>query len=149
MKTFFFTVLLLCTYSSIAYSQSKVEQNQIKVITEFYSALNAVCSGNQRNQQIVRLSSDSVIAKYCTQKVRDEAMQWLNNKNSNISNLWKIDAEALKTLTVKKDTISPNTFHVSYYFNKSTVQDEIEKQKVNLVVTLKKEGKVYKIDDVR
>lgn len=148
-KSFFFTVLLICTYFSLVHSQSKVEQNQIKVITDFYSAINAVCTDNHKNQHIAKLRSDSVIAKYCSRKIWQEAMQWLNKKNNNVSDLLHIDSESLKTLTVKTDTISPNTFHVSYSYNKSTLQDEIEKQKVNLIVTLKKEGKVFKIDDVR
>lgn len=141
------TILYCCT--DIAHSQSKAEREQVNMITKFYTALNTVCSDNQRNQHVVKSACDSVITKYCTQEIRQEAMQWLDAKGESVSNYWKIDKESLKTMKIVKDTIIPNTYLVSYYTKKSNLNDNHENQKTSLKVTIKKEGRNYKIDGVR
>lgn len=141
------TILYCCT--DIAHSQNKAEREQVNMITKFYTALNTVCSDNQKNQHVVKSACDSVITKYCTQGIRQEAMQWLDAKGESVSNYWKMDKESLKTMKIVKDTIDSNMYLVSYYTNMSNSKSNSDKQKVNLKITVKKEGKNYKIDGVR
>lgn len=148
-KIFVLIVAFLYAQNCWVYSQSKIERQQMKVIAEFYSSLNAVCSDNLKNQRVVKVSADSVMAKYCTQRIRLEAMQWLEQKNLNITDCWKLDVESLKKMTIEKDSTNPNTYHVNYQINTPSSSNTVETQNVKLIVVVKEEDKVFKIDEIR
>lgn len=141
------TIFYCCI--GIVHSQSKAELEQVNLITKFFAAFNTVCCDNQRNQHVVKSACDSVMTKYCTQEIRQEAMQWLDAKGESVSNCWKMDKESMKTLMVVKDSINPNIFLVSYYTNRSDLKDKYNKQKISLRIAIKNEGGNYKIESVK
>jgi hypothetical protein len=144
------SVLTLMFSTISSFSQTRVEKKQIKVITEFYSVFNSVISDSQsKSNDVLIAQCDSLLDKYCTTRIKNDVSQWMKNRQSKVSEYWKLNTELLNTLKIIKYGEKPYSFLVSYEIPGSgKLSKKAKKQIVKVVITLKEENGIYKIDEV-
>jgi len=154
MKTLQFYIIstVLIFFNSCGIAQNNTFEKQAEnMLLEYYTKHFQVWGIPSLPSDVRYEKLDSLMQKYCTSKLINEAKEAFENvgvdflTNDLIGNL-------NENLKVERDTINENDYIVSFVSDIATYIDapgEQTKKQVTVYVTVIKEGDCYKIDSVR
>jgi hypothetical protein len=152
MKKLLAIILFLSVTLDSKAQVSSLDNHAIETLKEFYTAhckIWAIKPPPPPKEFDSKL--DSLQKRYCTQKLRKEAKEWLGDDGHDLfTNDWGIDIESLKTMTIVKDSAKGSTYIVSYMviaYPQSPTKPV--KEHIILHVTLTKENGELKIASIK
>ena len=144
-----FIICIITLFNSrCAHAQNDIRNKQPEImLNEFYTARSTMKLTVRDHHRL-----DSLQSKYCTVKFRNELKadfqaDGLDHDILTMDN--GIDAEALKTISVKKDPTKVNDYIVSYFVSDADPSNKLIKKKVTIRLTVVNEKEYFKIDSVK
>jgi hypothetical protein len=119
------------------------------MLKEFYTEYNAVWSIKPPlTPEIMNSKLDSLIVKYCTSKLRNEAKKQLEYGQDLLTN--DLGSTNLnESMKIEKDSTKENGYIVSFIASNSDASGKLVKQEVVLHVSVVKEKDNYLINEVK
>jgi hypothetical protein len=141
----FTSSLYSCTYAQDADSEKQI----IEMLKVFYTEYNTLWSIKPPlKYETFEHKLDSLYEKYCTPQLRTEAKKYLRNGHDLLTkDLGSVDLN--ENLRIDKDLKIENGFIVTFYASNSDAIGNPVKQKVEIHITVIKEGGNYKIKEVK
>jgi len=140
-------ILLLSSISCV--SAQDEEKQIVSMLQEFYVAYNTVSANC--GLDVLKTKLDSLQRKYCSQKFRIELKKFYDihglDHDILINDVYTEDIKNLR-ISVTKDDTRKNTYYVSYIAVVTGMGNKKTNEKVQIHVTVVKEGETYKIDNV-
>jgi hypothetical protein len=144
LRIFTLGCILFVSYGCNA--QKSEEETIVKMLKEFYIEYSGIWSipSSDISPENFDKKLDSLSRKFCTQQLRKEAKEYLENGYDLFTNERGISNTSLSTLTITS-SLKKYVYVVSYELN-SSIESKIEKVFFN--VTVVKEGENFKISSV-
>jgi hypothetical protein len=149
-KNLFLVMLMMISVSVVAQKYKGEDEQAIKMLREFYEAYGATCALIASKGVPIGEKLDSLAKIYATRELLKQHRERSEFEEDVLTGDWGMNAEALKSLSVMKDTTGNNAFIVSYsIFDYPVSPSKPVKQNIILSVGVVKENGVYKIASVK
>jgi hypothetical protein len=154
MKTLlsYIICVMLTISTSCGQTQNKASEKKAEsTLLEFYSKYFYIWKNTPISStvpvNVLHKKLDSLMQRYCTSKVRSEAMKTFEDVGADWITKDRI-GDLNENLKVEKDSIKENEYIVSFIATYLDIPGKPVKQHVVLHVTMVKEKGSYKINDV-
>lgn len=149
-KKFALFIASILIFTTIGCIRTQNEEEQIvSMIKEFYIAYNTAWA--KCGLDVLKTQLDSLQQKYCSQSFRKELKKQFDihglDHDVLINDVYTEDIVSLN-ISVTKDDTRKNTYYVSYIAIVTGMGNKKTNEKVQIHVTVVKEGEIYKIDNV-
>jgi hypothetical protein len=144
------TILIFINCCGTAQNNASEKQAE-NMLLEFYTKHFQVWENSSLSSEGRYKTLDSLMQKYCTSKLRNEAREVFKNVGADfLTN--DLIGDINENLKVEKDAANEFLYIISFISDIATYADphgEQTKKQVTLHVTVVKEGDIYKIDSVK
>jgi hypothetical protein len=151
IKNFVFIIfsLALSTIVSCGQQQNNTSENQAEnILLEFYTKHFKIWETPSLPSNVRYEKLDSLMQKYCTAELRNEAKEPYENVGVDILTYNLVSVELNENLKVEADAGKENSYKISFTATYKDVPGGPIKEQVVLHVTVVKEGEYYKIASV-
>lgn len=145
------SILCLSTCSR-SHNQDVLDENKtINMLRDFYLGYHKIWRNHPTSESanILHEKIDSFTRKYCTEKVRNEAKQYIKFGHDIFTKDYGIDSLGCISLKVYRDHDKTNSYIITYNILDDIVPNILQKEvKVVINILVIKEQGVIKIDEI-